>query len=90
MADRELKTGFSTGTAAAAATKAALLGLLGNPVASVSLTLPGGEELTVGVHQAEPKAGGAYRATVIKDAGDDPDVTHKAEIISEARLLCRR
>jgi cobalt-precorrin-5B (C1)-methyltransferase len=78
---RRLKTGFSTGTAAAAATKAALIYLLsGQTPDTVQVDLPGGGQLEIAIARIESEDGGRVRATVVKDAGDDPDVTHRAEI----------
>lgn len=81
MARRVLKTGFSTGSAAAAAAKAALACLLGQATPTmVSIPLPGGERLEVPVAEVEKLGQAQARALVIKDAGDDPDVTHGAAI----------
>src|SRR5579864_9561993 len=76
------REGFTTGTAAAAAAKAACLVLLdqGWPE-SVSLRLPIGRVLEVSVNTLEWTGTQAF-AGVIKDAGDDPDVTHGAEIFA--------
>ncbi|MFZ5586769.1 MAG: cobalt-precorrin-5B (C(1))-methyltransferase CbiD [Thermodesulfobacteriota bacterium] len=80
-ARRRLRTGFSTGSAAAAAAKAALLTMLGRPPAGrVSIPLPGGDRLGVGLESCQRLTGGRARAVVIKDAGDDPDVTNGAAI----------
>lgn len=85
---RGLRTGFSTGTAAAAAAKAALLALLeGRTPQEVALTLPMGQVLQIPVEQVQRLGEGRARATVMKDAGDDPDVTHKARVSAEVRLL---
>jgi cobalt-precorrin-5B (C1)-methyltransferase len=82
----ELREGFTTGTAAAAAAKAAALLLLGRtPGEAVDVPLPGGGRLAVplaGVSREGPAARGA----VIKDAGDDPDVTGGARIRAVVRL----
>jgi len=77
---RELRLGFSTGTAAAAAAQGALWVLLGRPCPEVvEVALPNGGRLAVPLaHHA--LAGDKGEAVVIKDAGDDPDVTHGAEI----------
>ena len=76
-----LKTGFSAGTAAAAAAKAALRYLLeGRMPSSVDIDLLTGDKIAIAVHDGERTAENQARCTVIKDAGDDPDVTHKAEI----------
>ncbi len=77
---RELREGFSTGTAAAAAARGALLELLGLPCPErVEVPLPGGGRLTVPVHRHR-RRGNRGEAVVVKDAGDDPDVTNGAEI----------
>lgn len=78
-----LREGFSTGTAAAAATKAALTLLLtGRCPAEVDVPRPPGHDgppLAIAIESCVLEAGGA-RAKVIKDGGDDPDVTHGAAI----------
>lgn len=81
-----LKTGYTTGTCATAATKAAFLTLLtGEEYPEVSITLPHGESVTLPV--ASTRLGQQEAtSTVIKDAGDDPDVTHGHEIVSTVRL----
>ncbi|MFH1057910.1 MAG: cobalt-precorrin-5B (C(1))-methyltransferase CbiD [Pseudomonadota bacterium] len=87
-ARRRLRTGFSTGAAAAAAAKAALMMLLGRPPAGrVSIPLPGGERLAIALDSCRRLAGGLARAVVIKDAGDDPDVTNGAAIAADVELL---
>lgn len=79
-----MRTGFTTGACAtAAAAAAARMLLLGEPATSVEITLPAGRTVTFGVHTATRGERWAECA-VIKDAGDDPDVTHGAEI--HARL----
>ena len=80
---RGMRTGYTTGACATAATRAALLTLLdGQAPTSVTITLPIGEQVTFAVHRSEQHADGRITASVIKDAGDDPDVTHGAEICS--------
>jgi cobalt-precorrin-5B (C1)-methyltransferase len=80
---KSLKTGFSTGTAAAAAAMGALEALLtGTAPAEVEVSLPQGGSLTIPVREVTVLATGEARGTVIKDAGDDPDVTHGAAISS--------
>src|SRR5918911_2455922 len=78
-----LKTGYTTGTSATAATKAALLALIsGNVVNSIIVSLP--KEKTAELKIAWTKIEGSNSSTsaVIKNAGDDPDITHGAEICS--------
>ena len=84
---RKLKTGFTTGTAAAAAAKGALRYLLeGKMPARVRIELLTGDKLTIPIHRGERVAEDEARCSVIKDAGDDPDVTHKAEIGATVKL----
>lgn len=80
---RGLRTGYTTGACATAATRAALLTLLtGQATTSVTITLPIGETVTFAVHRCEQCADDSVTASVIKDAGDDPDITHGAEVCS--------
>ncbi len=73
--NRFLKTGYTTGTCAAAAAKAAVTLLLtGSAPKSVSLTLPSGEMLNIDVSKAVFEDGRAVCA-VKKYSGDDPDIT---------------
>lgn len=75
-----LRSGYTTGACATACTKAALRALLRQEaVAEVTITLPGGEVVAFAMHTCEYDAEKARCAT-FKDAGDDPDVTHGAEI----------
>jgi cobalt-precorrin-5B (C1)-methyltransferase len=86
MKKRNLKTGFTTGTAAAAAAKGAVLFLLeGRPPKEVSVALLTGDRMTIPLHGCLRTGDGAA-CTVIKDGGDDPDVTHGAEIGAAVRL----
>jgi len=86
---KKLRTGFTTGTAAAAATKGALrLIVEGQKPAAVKIRLLTGDTITIPVHRCHSAREGRAECSVIKDAGDDPDVTHKAEI--GARVLLTR
>ena len=82
-----LRTGFTTGSCATAASVASLLCSLGieEDVNEVAFVLPNGEPYSVEVASVERTERG-MKATVIKDAGDDPDVTNKLEICSEIIL----
>ncbi|MBK5720382.1 cobalt-precorrin-5B (C(1))-methyltransferase [Dysgonomonas sp. Marseille-P4677] len=82
----ELRTGYTTGTCATAATKAALIALLTNEEQSeVSITLPNGEWVRIPVFSTTINGNDAS-STVIKDSGDDPDVTNGQEIVSTVCL----
>lgn len=82
-----LRTGFTTGTSAAAASKAALLAIIRQAgVDAVSVNLPKGGRIKIPVSSCEFGRSSA-QCSVIKDGGDDPDVTHGAEITAEVSLL---
>jgi cobalt-precorrin-5B (C1)-methyltransferase len=75
-----LRHGFTTGTAAAAAAKAATLHLLtGHAQDCVDVPLPVGHRMTITILESRVDAEGIM-AAVVKDGGDDPDVTHRAVI----------
>jgi cobalt-precorrin-5B (C1)-methyltransferase len=77
---KALRTGWTTGTCASAAAKAAALFLAsGEPPAWVEVGLPSGNRVTFAVESAVCD-GAAATAVVVKDAGDDPDVTHGAHL----------
>ena len=77
---RPLRRGWSTGACATAATRAAYTALLtGRFPDPVTVTLPRGERPSFPLVRAEQGFGFA-EAAVIKDAGDDPDVTHGATV----------
>ncbi|RSS54056.1 cobalt-precorrin-5B (C(1))-methyltransferase [Streptomyces sp. WAC01280] len=82
-----LRPGWTTGACATAATTAAYTALLtGDFPDPVTITLPKGQTPAFAL-TAESLAGGSAMAAVVKDAGDDPDVTHGAVIRSTVRLL---
>jgi cobalt-precorrin-5B (C1)-methyltransferase len=84
---KELRQGFSTGTAAAAAAQGALWELLDLPgPETVAVPLPGGGSLNIPLHYHR-RCVARGEAAVIKDAGDDPDVTNRAEIGARVWLL---
>ncbi len=80
--DGPLRRGWTTGTCAAAAARSAFHALLtGVFPATVTVRLPKGEKPVFSpVHTdlAPPNA----RAGIVKDAGDDPDITHGALILA--------
>ncbi|MGH7483846.1 MAG: cobalt-precorrin-5B (C(1))-methyltransferase [Longimicrobiales bacterium] len=79
MRPHALRTGFSTGACSAAAAKAAVAGLSGAPLSTVNIPFPSGERHSFIVHSLR-REGGTATAVVVKDAGDDPDVTHGAHL----------
>ena len=82
----QLKKGWTTGACATAAATAAYQALLtGDFPDPVSITLPRGQEPSFPLKRVE-LSGRQATASVIKDAGDDPDVTHRAEIVVTVAL----
>ena len=82
----ELKTGYTTGTCATAATKAALIALLtGEKQTEVNITLPNGEWVQIPVFSTTVDGDNAS-STILKDSGDDPDITNGREIVSTVCL----
>ena len=76
----ELRRGWTTGACAAAAAKAAYTALLTDAFPDpVQITLPRGETPSFALAREGKTENGAF-AAIIKDAGDDPDVTHGALI----------
>ncbi|MBX9424273.1 MULTISPECIES: cobalt-precorrin-5B (C(1))-methyltransferase [Streptomyces] len=82
-----LRPGWTTGACATAATTAAYTALLtGDFPDPVTITLPKGQTPSFAL-TAESLRPGSAMAAVVKDAGDDPDVTHGAVIRATVRLL---
>ncbi len=83
--DRPLRYGWTTGTCATAAAKAAFMALAtGEFPDPVEVTLPRGERPAFALATTRID-NGAATAGVVKDAGDDPDVTHGALILATVR-----
>ncbi len=83
---RPLRTGFTTGACAtAAATAAAELLLSGHSPKEININLPKGQCVRFNISSCF-RSNSFVEACVIKDAGDDPDVTHKALIIVQLSL----
>jgi cobalt-precorrin-5B (C1)-methyltransferase len=83
-----LRTGYTTGTSAAAATKAALLALIsGKAVDSVVVSLPKEKKVTIKIVWTRIEGTNSATSAVIKYAGDDPDVTDGAEICSTVSFI---
>ncbi|SEK95770.1 cobalt-precorrin-5B (C(1))-methyltransferase [Streptacidiphilus jiangxiensis] len=76
-----LRSGWTTGTCASAAARAAALMLVGGePQQQVDVALPSGNRVGFAVERCELLRPGRAEAVVVKDAGDDPDVTHGAHL----------
>lgn len=82
-----LRRGWTTGACATAATRAALAALVtGDFPDPVTITLPKGQKPSFAL-AFETLGDGYASAGIVKDAGDDPDVTHGATIIATVRPL---
>ncbi len=80
-----LRRGWTTGACATAATKAAYTALLtGRFPDPVTITLPKGETPAFAL-ACEELGEGFASAGIVKDAGDDPDVTHGALVLATVR-----
>lgn len=81
-----LRKGWTTGACATAATRAALMRLWGGAFPeTVEITLPRGQSVSFAVAHTATGDGWA-EAGIVKDAGDDPDVTHGALIVARVRM----
>jgi cobalt-precorrin-5B (C1)-methyltransferase len=82
-----LRTGYTTGTCAAAATKAALSTLVnGEKLSKVNVSLPKDKQITIDIAWIKHEGDKSVTAAVIKDGGDDPDVTNGAEVCATVSL----
>ena len=81
-----LRTGWTTGTCASAAAKAATTALdTGQVQHAVEVALPDGQRVRFPVDDCALTPGQHAQAVVVKDAGDDPDVTHGARLTATVR-----
>jgi len=84
---KRLRSGYTTGACAAAAAKAAaLFSGQETPPSKVEIPFPDGKRHSFAIAGSGKDQGGSCWATIIKDAGDDPDVTNRAEI--KATIYC--
>ena len=84
---KKMRCGYTTGTCAAAAAKAAAQMLLSDrKVTEVSVRTPSDITLTLPVCEIQMKAH-AVSCAVQKDSGDDPDITNKILIFAEVSYL---
>lgn len=88
---KKLRRGYTTGTCAQAATKAAMIMLLGNAdVDQVTVSLPGKEVLTLKISEIQKEYSNdgnqeieSVSCAVKKDSGDDPDITNGILVYSK-------
>jgi len=84
MTKKQLRSGYTTGACAAAAAKGAAFLLRDGAAETVEIALPAGLTAPFRLH-GQARAAGVARCYVVKDAGDDPDVTHGIELHAELR-----
>ena len=83
---KKLRTGFTTGSCATASSKAGILSIINQEkIEQVDIILPKRSRLDIQINSCEFTTNTA-KCSVIKDGGDDPDVTHGAEIIVDIEL----
>ena len=92
MPKKELAKGYTTGTCAQAATRAAMQMLFtGEKVEQVSVELPQGEKLQLDITDIQRKytdreLPDMVSCAVKKNSGDDPDITNGVLVYSQVRL----
>ena len=83
---KKLRTGFTTGSCATASSKAGILSIINQKkIEQTDIILPKRSRLDIKINSCEFTKNSA-KCSVIKDGGDDPDVTHGAEIIVDVEL----
>ncbi|KGK81136.1 cobalt-precorrin-6A synthase [Desulfosporosinus sp. HMP52] len=81
------REGYTTGSCAAGAAKAACLLLRGESLTGqIEIPLPSSARLTMPIHSGELH-NSEGKACILKDGGDDADITHGLEIQALARLI---
>lgn len=84
---RPLRSGYTTGACATATSLAAARLLLGGPVTKTcTITLPRGQHVEFSLTDCRLTSPEIAYASTVKDAGDDPDVTHGATVFAEVAL----
>ncbi len=84
---KNLRTGWTTGACSAAAAKAATMALISQTsLQEIEITIPMGKQVKFRLKRCEFNIQEAT-CSVIKDAGDDPDCTHGAELIATVSWL---
>lgn len=91
MDKKEMRSGYTTGSCATAGMKAALLALVEDDYPStVEVESPQGAKIQVPIKEVEVLSPVSAKAQVIKDSGDDPDVTNGALIETTVLLTDNR
>ena len=83
---KKLRTGFTTGSCATASSKAGVLSIINQrKIEKIDIILPKRTRLDIQINSCQFTKNSA-KCSVIKDGGDDPDVTHGAEIFVDVEL----
>ena len=86
--NKPLKKGFTTGSCAAAASKAAAIMLFtGEEPGEVSIETPAGAVFTAKIYYVNLENGREASCAVLKDGGDDPDITTGLYIYSKVVVV---
>ena len=87
VSGKKMRRGYTTGSCAAAAVKAAILALTGkNELNIVEIDTPRGWRISIPFEVLLPSIDGSAKCGVIKDGGDDPDATHGLQVCAEVEL----
>lgn len=90
MKVKDMRSGYTTGSCASAGMKAALLSLLQQKQEQAVVVLsPQEVQIRVPIERVEVLSSRVAKAVVIKDGGDDPDITHGVPITTEVELTDR-
>lgn len=89
MQEKKLRNGFTTGAAVAAGALASLLFLQGEKKDIVEFLAVDKTPLSVPIKNTELTENGA-KTEVVKDSGDDPDITNGVSIFTEVRILPKK
>jgi cobalt-precorrin-5B (C1)-methyltransferase len=89
LPEQLLREGYTTGSCAAAAAKAAVLAAHGEIITITEIFSPQGQSIIVPIYSAEATLDGGS-ACVIKDGGDDPDITHGTKISVTVKITSDR
>ncbi len=83
-----LRRGFSTGSVSTAAIKASVRYYFKcHEFLQIEIKMPGGENVAIGIAGLSKKNGGISSAVIIKNSGDDPDVTNGIKICADFMFL---
>ncbi len=85
------RTGYTTGSCAAAGARAALRAVVTGDCAagSMEITIPRGDTIIIPIKECTRTGDDRARCVITKDGGDDPDVTHGADIVVDLHVTGR-